>query len=62
MFEDKMWYCVMILVGIVLIAIGIYVPDSFLPPVVNLLLGIYTVIYNSVRLGMRWDNEEEEVA
>jgi hypothetical protein len=61
MFEDKMWYCAMILMGIVLIGLGAYVPGSFYPPVVNLLLGIYTVIYNSVRLGMCWNNEEEEV-
>lgn len=57
MFESKTINVVMIGVGLILIAFGIWVPDSFLPPVVNLLLGIFTVISNSVQLGVLWNRE-----
>ena len=60
MFESKTLHVTMILVGLILIAFGFWVPDSFLPPAVNLVLGIATVISNSVQLGIVLNNEKED--
>lgn len=61
MFGSKIDRTVMIIVGVALIGFGVYGPDSFLPPVVNLILGIITVISNSVFLGMLLADNEEEI-
>lgn len=60
MLDSKAMCFVMIGVGLVLIMFGIYVPDSFLPPAANLIIGLITVIYNSVRLGTLYAEEKED--
>lgn len=60
MFGSKTLSFMMIGVGFVLIMFGIYVPDSFLPPAANLSIGLFTVIHNSVRLGMLLAADEAE--
>lgn len=59
MFDNKTMCVTMILVGLMLMAFGVWVPDSVLPPVMNLIVGGFTVVVNAVRLGMLLNEEEE---